>query len=115
MAFAEWLSITYGDRGVRVTCLCPQGVNTAMLQIVARRRDRRGQGVRGVLEPDDVAELAAEAIAEERFLVLPHPEVHDYALRKATDIERWLAGMRRLQPTVRRVRPSSPAGYGQLR
>ena len=49
-----------------------------------------------VLEPDDVAELAARAIAEERFLVLPHPEVHDFALRKATDIERWLAGMRRL-------------------
>ena len=97
MAFAEWLSITYGDRGVRVTCLCPQGVNTAML------RESLGGGtdvVRAsgaVLEPDEVAERAAEAIAEERFLVLPHPEVHDYVVRKATDVDRWLAGMRRLQ------------------
>ncbi len=49
-----------------------------------------------MLEPEDVAELTAAAIGEERFLVLPHPEVHEYALRKATDIERWLAGMRRL-------------------
>jgi NAD(P)-dependent dehydrogenase (short-subunit alcohol dehydrogenase family) len=97
VAFAEWLSITYGDRGVRVTCLCPQGVNTAML------RESLGGGtdvVRAsgrVLEPEEVAELAAEAIAEERFLVLPHPEVYDYVINKATDIDRWLAGMRRLQ------------------
>ena len=97
VAFAEWLSITYGDRGVRVTCVCPQGVNTAML------RESLGGGtdvVRAsgaVLEPDEVAERAAEAIAEERFLVLPHPEVHDYVVRKATDVDRWLAGMRRLQ------------------
>jgi NAD(P)-dependent dehydrogenase (short-subunit alcohol dehydrogenase family) len=97
VAFAEWLSITYGDRGVRVTCLCPQGVNTAML------RESLGGGtdvVRAsgaVLEPDEVADLAAEAISAERFLVLPHPEVHDYVLRKATDVDRWLAGMRRLQ------------------
>jgi NAD(P)-dependent dehydrogenase (short-subunit alcohol dehydrogenase family) len=105
VAFAEWLSITYGDRGVRVTCLCPQGVNTAML------RESLGGGtdvVRAsgaVLEPDEVAELAAEAIAEERFLVLPHPEVHDYVVRKATDVDRWLAGMRRLQR--RHVGPDS--------
>jgi NAD(P)-dependent dehydrogenase (short-subunit alcohol dehydrogenase family) len=97
VAFAEWLSITYGDRGVRVTCLCPQGVNTAML------RESLGGGtdvVRAsgaVLEPEDVAELTAQAIADERFLVLPHPEVYDYTVRKATDIDRWLAGMRRLQ------------------
>ena len=96
VAFAEWLSITYGDHGIGVTCLCPQGVNTAML------RDSLGGGTDAVrasgavLEPGDVAELTAEAIAEERFLVLPHPEVYEYALRKATDIERWLAGMRRL-------------------
>ena len=96
LAFAEWLSITYGDRGIGVTCLCPQGVNTAML------RDSLGGGADAVkasgavLEPGDVAELTVQAIGEERFLVLPHPEVHDYALRKATDIERWLAGMRRL-------------------
>jgi NAD(P)-dependent dehydrogenase (short-subunit alcohol dehydrogenase family) len=96
VAFAEWLSITYGDRGIGVTCLCPQGVNTAML------RDSLGGGTEAVrasgavLEPEDVANVTIEAITEERFLVLPHPEVHEYALRKATDIERWLAGMRRL-------------------
>ena len=96
VAFAEWLSITYGDRGVRVTCLCPQGVNTAMLQTSLGGGTDVVRASGAVLEPADVAELAVEAIAEERFLVLPHPEVHEYALRKATDIERWLAGMRRL-------------------
>jgi NAD(P)-dependent dehydrogenase (short-subunit alcohol dehydrogenase family) len=124
VAFAEWLSITYGDQGIRVTCLCPQGVNTAMLQSLAeppqatRRQPRSDQTLRrqttawpgnavsavkasgAVLEPQDVAEVTASAIADERFLVLPHPEVHDYALRKATDIERWLAGMRRLNRRV---------------
>ena len=96
VAFAEWLSITYGDRGIGVSCLCPQGVNTAMLQTSLAGGTDVVRASGAVLEPDDVAELAAEAIAEERFLVLPHPEVHEYALRKATDIERWLAGMRRL-------------------
>ncbi|HET9547873.1 MAG TPA: SDR family oxidoreductase [Desertimonas sp.] len=96
VAFAEWLSITYGDRGIRVSCLCPQGVNTAMLQISLGGGTDVVKASGAVLEPDDVAGLTALAIAEERFLVLPHPEVHDYALRKATDIERWLAGMRRL-------------------
>jgi NAD(P)-dependent dehydrogenase (short-subunit alcohol dehydrogenase family) len=96
VAFAEWLSITYGDRGIRVSCLCPQGVNTAMLQISLGGGTDVVKASGAVLEPDDVAGLTALAIAEERFLVLPHPEVHDFALRKATDIERWLAGMRRL-------------------
>ena len=103
VAFAEWLSITYGDRGLRVSCLCPQGVNTDML--------RAGDGLAGVgaggtqvvrasgvvLEPADVADVVAAAIAEERFLILPHPEVHDYLRRKADDPDRWLAGMRKLQ------------------
>jgi NAD(P)-dependent dehydrogenase (short-subunit alcohol dehydrogenase family) len=97
VAFAEWLSITYGDRGIRVSCLCPQGVNTAMLQISLGGGTDAVRASGAVLEPGDVAELTAQAIAEERFLVLPHPEVHEYALRKATDVERWLAGMRRLK------------------
>lgn len=100
VAFAEWLSITYGDRGIRVSCLCPQGVNTAMLagppggsaDVV------RAAGV--VLEPTDVADAVVAAIAEERFLILPHPEVQGFVVRKATDHERWLAGMRRLQARV---------------
>lgn len=102
VAFAEWLSITFGDAGIRVSCLCPQGVNTDML--------RAGVGLGGgadvvraagaVLEPDDVARVVAEAIAAERFLILPHPEVQDYMIRKATDPDRWLAGMRKLQARV---------------
>lgn len=97
VAFAEWLSITYGDRGIGVTCLCPQGVNTAMLQASLGGIGADVVKASGaVLEPEAVAELAVAAVVDERFLVLPHPEVHDYVLRKATDIERWLAGMRRL-------------------
>ena len=102
VAFAEWLSITYGDAGIRVSCLCPQGVNTDML--------RSGDGLGGgtdvvraaglVLEPDDVAQIVADAIAAERFLILPHPEVQDYMIRKATDPDRWLGGMRKLQARI---------------
>jgi len=102
VAFAEWLSITYGDAGIRVSCLCPQGVNTEML----RSGDGLGGGVDVVraagvvLEPDDVARIVADAIAEERFLILPHPEVHGYMMRKAEDPDRWLRGMRALQRRV---------------
>jgi NAD(P)-dependent dehydrogenase (short-subunit alcohol dehydrogenase family) len=96
VAFAEWLSVTYGDQGVRVSCLCPQGVRTAMLQgRELSHRVVRGAGV--VLEPDDVAVATIEAIDQERFLVLPHPEVLTFFQRKAMGYDRWLAGMRRLQ------------------
>jgi len=97
LAFAEWLAITYGDRGIRVSCLCPQGVNTAMLDADLGVGTQVVRASGRVLEPADVAEVAAAAIAEERFLILPHPEVHDYMNRKASDYEGWLAGMRRLQ------------------
>ncbi len=97
VAFAEWLSITYGDRGVRVSCLCPQGVNTEMLNVSIGQGAAVVRAAGGVLEPAEVADLTAAAIADERFLILPHPEVRDYVLRKATDHEQWLAGMRRLQ------------------
>jgi NAD(P)-dependent dehydrogenase (short-subunit alcohol dehydrogenase family) len=96
VAFAEWLSISYGDRGIRVTCLCPQGVDTEMLRAALGGGTDVVRTVGTVLAPGEVADITAQAIAEERFLVLPHPEVHEYALRKATDIERWLTGMRRL-------------------
>lgn len=104
VAFAEWVSITYGDRGVKVSCLCPQGVNTNMLRqsddsgFAGATNVVRAAGV--VLEPSDVAEVVARAIADERFLILPHPEVADYEQRKAADRERWLAGMRKLQARV---------------
>jgi NAD(P)-dependent dehydrogenase (short-subunit alcohol dehydrogenase family) len=102
VAFAEWLSITYGDRGLRVSCLCPQGVNTNMLTAA----DQLGDGgnvvrtVGVVLEPDDVADIVHDAIVEERFLILPHPEVGDYLALKGTEHDRWLAGMRKLQRRV---------------
>jgi NAD(P)-dependent dehydrogenase (short-subunit alcohol dehydrogenase family) len=96
VALAEWLAITYGDRGIKVSCLCPQGVRTNML--LGGLDDLAGAAVaaQGVIEPEDVADAVVATIAEERFLVLPHPEVLDYFRRKANDYDRWLAGMRRL-------------------
>lgn len=102
VALAEWLSVTYGDRGIKVSCLCPQGVATNML--LGGRRDA-GQSVvqaaAGVLEPEEVAEVVVLGLRDERFLILPHPEVAEYFRRKADDYDRWLAGMRRLQARVR--------------
>jgi NAD(P)-dependent dehydrogenase (short-subunit alcohol dehydrogenase family) len=103
VAFAEWLSVTYGDRGVRVSCLCPMGVNTPLLHgdpalaDDARLASRVVKAAGAVLEPEQVADAVVEALAEERFLVLPHPEVLEFFGRKAADYDRWLAGMRRLQ------------------
>jgi NAD(P)-dependent dehydrogenase (short-subunit alcohol dehydrogenase family) len=104
VAFAEWLAVTYGDRGVKVSCLCPQGVNTNMLQAGDDPKTRAPSDVvraaGRVLEPEEVAEVVCAAIADERFLILPHPEVHDYMERKTADHDRWLAGMRKLQARV---------------
>jgi NAD(P)-dependent dehydrogenase (short-subunit alcohol dehydrogenase family) len=96
VAFAEWLSVTYGDRGIRVSCLCPMGVRTAMLQ-GAELSHRVVRGAGAVLEPEQVADEVIAAIDREQFLILPHPEVLTFFQRKALDYERWLAGMRRLQ------------------
>jgi NAD(P)-dependent dehydrogenase (short-subunit alcohol dehydrogenase family) len=102
VAFAEWLSVTYGDRGVRVSCLCPMGVNTPMLD--AGGEDvTAGDVVRAagsVVEPEQVADAVVEALRDERFLVLPHPEVLTFFQRKGSDYDRWLRGMRRLQAAV---------------
>jgi len=96
LAFSEWLSITYGDRGLRVSCICPQGVRTAMLG------DPKSPSFlhEGALEPEVVADAAIKGVREERFLVLPHPEVATYFGRKASDYDRWLRGMRRLNASV---------------
>lgn len=96
-AFAEWLSLTYRHRGVRVHAVCPQGVRTAML-------DAAGAAGRLVLapdaiEPEDVAEAVLAGIAEERFLILPHPQVAAYYATRAAEPERWLGGMNKLQRT----------------
>ena len=99
VAFAEWLSITHGDAGIKVSCLCPQGVNTDLLK---KSAGGPGDFLRAnALEPDDVADAVVKGIDEERFLILPHPEVAEYMRRKATDYDRWLRGMRRLQTSFR--------------
>ena len=103
VAFAEWISISYGDQGVRVSCLCPQGVNTNMLNqgpigSAGASDVVRAAGV--VLEPAAVAAVAVEVIRAETFLILPHPEVLTYLQRKTGDYDRWLAGMRKLQARV---------------
>jgi NAD(P)-dependent dehydrogenase (short-subunit alcohol dehydrogenase family) len=99
LAFAEWLSMTYGDRGITVSALCPQGVRTDMLQ----RASAGGRTflVDSALAPEQVAGDVVKGIAEERFLILPHPEVADYFQRKASDYDRWLRGMRRLRSTLK--------------
>jgi NAD(P)-dependent dehydrogenase (short-subunit alcohol dehydrogenase family) len=95
VALAEWISITHGAQGIKVSVLCPQGVRTNM---TAPLGDDGGVvGIDGMLEPADVAAVVVAALAEERFLILPHPEVGDYVRTKATDRERWLGGMRKLQ------------------
>jgi len=98
LAFAEWLSITYGDRGIGVSALCPQGVRTGMLQ----RASAGGRGflLDSALEPEQVAGEVVKGLADERFLILPHPEVAEYFRRKATDYDRWLRGMRRLRASI---------------
>ena len=93
LALAEWLSITYGDRGLRVSCLCPEFVRTDMLASAGEHL----LGAAAVVEPEDVAAVVVEALQDGRFLILPHPEVAEFFRRKATDYDRWLAGMRRLQ------------------
>jgi NAD(P)-dependent dehydrogenase (short-subunit alcohol dehydrogenase family) len=95
VAFAEWVSITYGDRGVTVTCLCPEGVRTPMLDALP------GNFLEpGALDADVVAAAALDGVRQGRFLVMPHPHTGEYVVRKATDHERWLAGMRKLQASM---------------
>jgi NAD(P)-dependent dehydrogenase (short-subunit alcohol dehydrogenase family) len=107
VAFAEWLAITYGDRGVGASCLCPMGVNTPLLHAgeqaggVASTASAVVQAAGRVLEPEEVAEVVVEGLREGRFLILPHPAVHEFVRRKADDPDRWIAGMRRLQAQVR--------------
>ncbi|WP_031073054.1 SDR family NAD(P)-dependent oxidoreductase [Streptomyces sp. NRRL WC-3742] len=95
LAFAEWLSATYRHRGLRVHALCPQGVRTDLLASTGAV----GEALLapGAISPEEVAEAALAGILEERFLILPHPEVAEYQRVRAVDPDRWLAGMNRLQ------------------
>ena len=94
VGFAEWLAITYGERGLRVSLLCPQAVRTRMTEGV---EVGTVSAVDGMLEPDVVAAAVVRGLEEERFLILPHPQVEEYMRRKAADYDRWLRGMRKLK------------------
>jgi NAD(P)-dependent dehydrogenase (short-subunit alcohol dehydrogenase family) len=96
LSFFEWMAIAYHDQGIRVSALCPQGVRTAMLA----QEGERSFLAAGALEPAQVAQAVVQAIRDERFLILPHPEVGEFFRRKAVDYERWLRGMRRLRARV---------------
>lgn len=98
VGFAEWLAATYSHRGLTVHCVCPQGVRTQMLA----NSGRAGEIVLAdaAIEPERVADALAAALAGGTFFVLPHPEVHDYYVRRATDTDRWLHGMSRLQRRI---------------
>ncbi|WP_040788776.1 SDR family oxidoreductase [Nocardia paucivorans] len=109
VGFAEWLSVTYGDQGVRVSCVCPMGVDTPLLHqgmidpenIEAGRLAVAAVKTAGaVLTPDEVADTVLTGVAEERFLILPHPEVLTMYQQKGSDYERWLRGMRRFQESL---------------
>jgi NAD(P)-dependent dehydrogenase (short-subunit alcohol dehydrogenase family) len=105
VALAEWLSITYGDAGIKVSCLCPQGVRTPMLDTALE--DPIGAApllAGGLLEPEDVAAAVVAGVRDERFLILPHEDVANYMALKGAQPERWLKGMRRL---VRQAREAS--------
>lgn len=101
LGFAEWLAITYGDDGIKVSCLCPQGVNTDMVRQAAATSAGGVVIAEGLIEPEAVADAVIKGLAAERFLILPHPEVHEYVQRKAADPDRWIGGMRKLQRRIR--------------
>jgi len=97
VGLAEIIAITYGDQGIKVSVLCPEAVRTEMKPV--------GGGVAavdGLLEAEQVADTVMEALEQERFLILPHPEVQGYMERKVADYDRWLSGMRRLQKRFER-------------
>ena len=95
LAFAEWLSLTYRHRGVKVHAICPQGVRTDMLAATGSAGDLVLQPT--AIEPEDVADALFEGMGEDRFLILPHPEVAEYYQARAAHPDQWLGGMNRLQ------------------
>jgi NAD(P)-dependent dehydrogenase (short-subunit alcohol dehydrogenase family) len=103
VALAEWLAVKYGEAGIRVSVLCPQGVRTPMVEL-ALEHDPVGSVpllAEGLLEPEEVAEVTLQGIREERFLILPHPRVAQYLALKGADPERWLRGARRMAARAR--------------
>lgn len=112
VAFAEWLAVTYGDRGIGVSCLCPMGVDTPLLHGAGGPGGGSGSGgdatrasavvkaAGDILSPEAVAGTVVDGLRDGHFLILPHPEVLTYFRQKGSDYDRWLAGMRRLQSHV---------------
>jgi NAD(P)-dependent dehydrogenase (short-subunit alcohol dehydrogenase family) len=109
VALAEWIAISYGDQGIKVSCLCPMGVETPMLRTGAPASSEAGPELRlaaaaastqGVITPERVADAVVDGLRDERFLILPHTEVADYERRRAGARDRWLAGMRRLRASL---------------
>jgi NAD(P)-dependent dehydrogenase (short-subunit alcohol dehydrogenase family) len=105
VALAEWLAITHGDQGLKVSCLCPQGVRTKMLfpddEDLAQSTGAESVRAQGVIEPEELAEVVVQGLADERFLILPHPAVLGHWRRKTDDYDRWIGGMRKLQARTR--------------
>lgn len=100
LGLAEWIAVSYGDRGIRVSALCPQFVRTALVEDPRAPAGLTAFMEDSAIEPEDVADAVIEGLASERFLILPHPEVAQYMLNKAGDYERWLGGMRKIQRHV---------------
>lgn len=107
VGFAEWLAITYGDDGINVTCVCPMGVNTAMLQAGTSAQNVTEKVAAAAVvqagpvhEPQHVAQVVLDGVENNEFLVLPHPEVLDMYRMKGSDYQRWIAGMQRYQTTL---------------
>lgn len=104
VALAEWLAITYGSRGIHVSCLCPQFVRTPMIEAFTSMTGASGDMHTWVndiaIDPEAVADAVIESIHEETFLILPHPEVQEYFQAKANDYDRWIAGMQNLQTSM---------------
>ncbi len=95
VAFSEWMRITYGRQGIRVSCLCPQAVRTGMVT-----GDGGSAGLDGILSAEEVAEVIIDVMKSEKFLILPHPAVEQYYKAKANDYDRWLGGMQKLKARV---------------
>jgi NAD(P)-dependent dehydrogenase (short-subunit alcohol dehydrogenase family) len=104
IGFAESLAITNGDAGIKVSVLCPQGVDTAMLRQGGADPTSQPQNLDGVMTPDEVAEAVIQGLDAETFLILPHPQVLTYMQRKTGDYDRWLGGMRRLRGKMMEAR-----------
>lgn len=107
VGFAEWLAIAYGDDGIGVSCVCPLGVNTALLRSAIESSDanerkaaRAISRVAEVIEPEVVADMAVDAVRNGTFLVLPHPKVVDLYRQKGADYDRWISGMRYFQRSL---------------